>query len=139
MITPQELRIGNWIEWDDESHEQIQVEQITCNKDDSGEIQNWFVNGGLIEDFVPIPLTEEWLLKFGFASLGGGLFQKAPDHLPNYVIGISQVPGGTSRCQLYIGREPYGNFTATHIDYAHQLQNLFFALTGQELTPLVRN
>lgn len=61
-IKPQELRIGNWIEWDDDSHEQFQVESIKFQK------PNFFVNGGLLDDMLPIPLSEEWLIRFGKIS-----------------------------------------------------------------------
>jgi hypothetical protein len=130
MITPQELRIGNWLEWDDESHEQVQVEQITCNKDDSGEIQNWFVNGGLIEDFVLIPLTEEWLLKFGFNG--------------DSILG-TQTLYRLNGIEIWAFRNDktfmVDNIKRKKVElkFVHQLQNLYFALTGQELTPLVRN
>jgi len=64
-----ELRIGNWVEWEDDSHEQVQVLSLSYIMDsERKEITNYFINGGLIDDFLPIPLTEEWLLKFGFTK-----------------------------------------------------------------------
>jgi hypothetical protein len=69
----------------------------------------------------PIPLTEEWLFKLGFET----------DHIEwwNGIIclgifkdGIYYLP--TDQISFRIGKE---------IEYVHQLQNLYFALTGEEL------
>ena len=66
----------------------------------------------------PIPLTEEWLLKFGFEKLEGWddtfFFQ-----LNNVQITDYNVSG-----------YDYDSFNIRHV---HQLQNLYFALTGEEL------
>ena len=67
----------------------------------------------------PIPLTEEWLLKFGFNK-----FQ-------NRKIWIRK------RVRVYLHSKDgfcYGlSSSRTKIKYVHQLQNLYFALTGNEL------
>jgi hypothetical protein len=73
----------------------------------------------------PIPLTEEWLLKFGF-SLDEGITIRVSEFnwfsLSNLNIGyFYSVNGG----EYLIGKP---------IKYVHQLQNLYFALTGNELT-----
>jgi hypothetical protein len=65
----------------------------------------------------PIPLTEEWLLKFGFDKID---FQFIKN-------GIKLFP---IRDLYYRGNFPI----KSDIKYVHQLQNLFFALTGEELT-----
>lgn len=73
-----------------------------------------------IEDMKPIPLTEEWLVKFGFENgellvfEGYVLFKKFPDIITLEIDG---------------NRMPLHGFK-----YVHQLQNLYFALTGEELT-----
>jgi len=72
-----------------------------------------------LDCFEPIPLTEEWLLKFGFES------NPYQDRYENKVIQVecNKLRGYT---ELWIDGMP-------HIKYIHQLQNLYFALTGQEL------
>jgi hypothetical protein len=66
-------------------------------------------------DIKPIILTEEWLLKLGFDI---------------------NIPYGW----FYRGFKLNKNFSyeligdAIKIKYVHQLQNLYFALTGEELT-----
>ena len=67
----------------------------------------------------PIPLTEEWLLKFGF--------EKETDDY-----------WGTSNCDecfIYEAKEKCytGYINYVKLNYVHQLQNLIFALTGTEL------
>ena len=68
------------------------------------------------EMFEPIPLTEEWLLGFGFKRTDTVGF------LSNRKMG------------LFKGR---GRWRVLHhntaVRYVHQLQNLYFALTGEEL------
>lgn len=78
----------------------------------------------------PIPITEEWLLRFGF--------EKDEFH-DNYVI---ETKYGFNSIK-YIKEESewlYNNdrsdawcHSLTGIKHVHQLQNLYFALTGKEL------
>lgn len=79
-----------------------------------------------LHEVSPIPLTEELLLKFGVTRRGGNMFNTA-----------------NAKWGLY-AREGYFKWVwfsswAEHIleieiQYVHQLQNLYFALTGTELT-----
>lgn len=67
----------------------------------------------------PIPLTKEWLLKFGFDicnTVGG--FEKW--ELSNGFRLLDGKPPALKACQP--------------VQYVHQLQNLYFALTQTELT-----
>lgn len=69
-----------------------------------------------IATYEPIPLTEEWFYKFGF-SKSNGWFEKNGIELFNIA-------------DLY--------FRANHpikadVKFVHQLQNLYFALTNEEL------
>jgi len=79
-----------------------------------------------------IPLTEEWLLKFGFEkknhiwsdkSVSEGLFFKN-----KYFIEISL--DGFLFCELHYSGQGWFMKTIKHV---HQLQNLYFALVGSEL------
>ena len=71
------------------------------------------------DDLKPIPLTEEWLLKFGFDNLGA------------YGWGISYFHIRFRNIHKFYF--PIEN-RIVRIEYVHQLQNLYFALTGKELT-----
>ena len=63
-------------------------------------------------DIDSISLTEEWLLKFGFENNGIAFWNG---------VGLSKLSDG-----FY--------FMTTKIEFLHQLQTLYFALTGEELT-----
>jgi hypothetical protein len=71
------------------------------------------------EFVIPIPLTEEWLLKLGFDPEEDGYVH--PEE-PLFIIDsdLSHIWDAS--------------YTGAKIDNIHQLQNLFFALTGNELT-----
>ena len=76
------------------------------------------------DDFTPIPLTEEWLVKFGFEpyeNIGNRRFY----HIENFIV-ESSIPAAP--VYYTCGRE-----LICFIEYVHQLQNLYFALTGEEL------
>jgi hypothetical protein len=73
--------------------------------------------------FRPIPLTEEWLLKFGFEK-PAHIWCGDKFHLTNYDRDHS----------LWCVAMNKNNAIIANIRYLHQLQNLYFALTGEELT-----
>lgn len=110
-----ELRIGNLI--------------IYRIKDDLDERKDWFeiskidasdldvLQAGLDYDYQPIPLTEEWLLKFGYWKL---------DHKDAHFV----IKGHTIwKCNNLFMCEKNGII----IKSVHQLQNLYFALINNEL------
>jgi hypothetical protein len=107
-----ELRIGNWI-----AHEPT--------IDDWEEI---IVRPGTIiqceispDSFMPIPLTEEWLLNLGLTDLK----RKNEKHFKfNDFVYVLDY-GCVTYNGVIISRQD--------IKYVHQLQNLYFALTGEEL------
>ena len=121
----EELRLGNWIKAPTEVHNNIefQVYSITTDKDG----YNHFY-----DHCTPISITEEWLLKFGFEKEGEG-FRHEYWYINDFEIQIHgdkfplRIWGGESAPHLtqYIGHKT---------KYIHQLQNLYFALTGEELT-----
>jgi hypothetical protein len=84
-----------------------------------------------IHEFEPIPLTEGWLVRFGFGSHPVSNCIKIADRkylLVNleseYICLLNDSRGGDHQ-----------EFTVNKVcKYVHQLQNLFFAITGEELT-----
>ena len=71
------------------------------------------------DEYKPVPLAEEWLLKLGFYKLDGFYRLRS--------IVVSAIhPNGEFHFQM-------GNYPVSY-RYVHQLQNLYFALTGKELT-----
>jgi len=84
--------------------------------------------------YKPIPLTEEWLVKFGFIRQGSrNMWVK--DKL---CIDLKELPNirGEFIEGWYIGLKDLGNVlfhSFMKIEHVHQLQNLFYCLTGEEL------
>lgn len=114
-IKSKQLRIGNLVK---EGEVRIICDDLIFIKESSFSLEN----------FEPIPLTEEWLLKFGFAPKNNSspqTFHKIGQY--NFKVGKwkSNTSGISLICCNSLGR---------HIDYVHQLQNLYFALTNEELT-----
>jgi len=76
----------------------------------------------------PIPITKEWILKFGF---------KEPKYTSIYSIELKYDFNFTGYLDYNLETKSinlsYG-FWVTNCLYVHQLQNLYFALTGKELT-----
>jgi len=79
-----------------------------------------------ISDLSPIPLTEEWLFKFGFFR---------PFMPPIYEIVTSEMDKRFRIHKVDDNAFILGRYESTSIkiQYVHQLQNLYFALTGEEL------
>lgn len=85
------------------------------------------VEQGLME-FVPIPLTEDWLLKMGFELSGHQLGEE-------YSRGNFSMYYYNGDYPDYEGEILASCFNGNNVEikYIHQLQNLYFALTGEEL------
>ena len=78
-----------------------------------------------------IPLTEEWLLKFGFERFRGMYkpFELPGNYNPSFQITDEKTNGNEI---VYLTDCDDGRI-GNPILYVHQLQNLYFALTGKEL------
>jgi hypothetical protein len=117
-----ELRIGNLIQWESSGHTQavMKIDEIglhTC------------VNDVKIEDVLPIPITEGFLVKwFGFDKYDN------PNGTPSWCYSKA---GDVWIYQTWKDKEFFiRSFSVRfqkNITYIHQLQNLYFALTGEEL------
>ena len=79
-------------------------------------------------DLEPIPLTEEWLIKFGFDKQRDGSHQRN-----DFSIFLDK----RFRTNLYLQDNERNSFKwfgyECKVVHVHQLQNLFYALTGEEL------
>lgn len=109
------LRIGNYVEFADSvykvNHHTFSI--LAREKEN--------------HKYKPIPLTEEWLLKFGCVeSHKGEDFVNYWNQGKDFSIDI--VDGEIFNYRLY------ERYRTKSITYVHQLQNLYFALTGEELT-----
>lgn len=124
MIKIEELRIGNWVIWKDVLKDNHREELDPCEDEPyklcSYDEFEW------VHEFDPIPLTHEILLKCGFEE--GAWFL----HIPKcnlYFVWFSDT--GTVELEISEGTYSPGlNYECKHL---HQLQNLYYALTGKEL------
>lgn len=79
-----------------------------------------------IKRIQPIPLTEEWLVKFGFVKKSHSeCFLYEGDSFTLEEIGVGVF-------EYNLMDNDFSKLSP--IIYVHQLQNLYFALTGTELT-----
>lgn len=138
MINANELRIGNLVSNEFYEHFKTKIEVFSINdkginleiEDDIKwyEIVNRFIAPEYtFEKLYGIPLTEEWLLNFGFDEVYSSWYRIRYDHTCNFIgFDISKTDDKSMEGLRY-----YENYVK--IKYVHQLQNLFFALTGEEL------
>lgn len=78
----------------------------------------------------PIPLTEQWLIDFGFGKVQN-IYQRH-----NQIL-LDPESNGSYKVKFWthsISRAEPLYQSNLAIRYVHQLQNLYFALTGKELT-----
>lgn len=105
--------------------------------DDNGDVTKVFVlsNYGSCEinddimsgRYKPIPLTEEWLVKFRFVNFVIEYTQNT-----SFYVCIDENNGFANEGKLLIIQDGAPMFSSP-CKYVHQLQNLYFALTGEEL------
>jgi hypothetical protein len=103
-----ELRLDNWV-YDETLKQPIQVNSLITM---SAIADNPYL-------FKPEPLTDEWLLRFGFVKVFYG-FSRNDIAIYDRPEGYIPTIDGTRICK--------------HLLYVHQLQNLIFAIDHEELT-----
>lgn len=139
-----ELRIGNLVT--DEFYDSfksifvvdsVNEEGINLLIDDDGNYpeiaQRWICPEYKLDLLHPIPLTKEWLIEFGFDKYRGcyQIFLPNIQDKGAMYLSFENVSTIASLCDM---RERLETVNLTNVNYVHQLQNLYFALTGEELT-----
>lgn len=135
MIKASDLRIGNYVSYENEDNDTI-CEGIHY-------VEGFYkilIGNHLrpVDQCYPIPITEEWLLKFGFQLDNENL---VADIQKKYYLTLPIEGEADNQMQYRIntGTESFGNYTvegfwgSNNFKHVHQLQNLYFALTGEEL------
>ena len=84
---------------------------------------------GALQHCEPIPLTEDWLVKFGFEQGLSNHFRIDLGDSDKYYLLCNPVRNDWS--EVCVGIYSAGQAPTK---YVHQLQNLYFALTGEELS-----
>ena len=122
----EELRIGNYII----SHSITMYEVLGINDFKHGigarNLETSEIFGVSPDTSYGIPLTEEWLLKLGFERHKDVRYFYDKDLL---TVSVETGPHNPKGCVYFnswriLKKKP---------EYVHQLQNLYFALTGEEL------
>lgn len=138
-----EVRLGNYVSVF--TGNQLAIDKCMVNSIDSEGINAYhkdgfeeedYTEGGIWQDVYGIPLTEELLLKFGFKYY----YAKNPDngrefhtyYLTNDIFGHATIQWDYNDKYCYLDFE--GCMNSQKIKCVHTLQNLIFALTGEELT-----
>jgi hypothetical protein len=127
MITANELRIGNLVKWEEYilPIKSIDYESVYVKLNE--ELRIIYKTKYLylfINELESVPLTEERLLKFGFESKDGYLELYIHENLSIIYVGYLALFINGVMIQI----------NNTDSDKVHQLQNLYFALKGEELT-----
>ena len=113
MIKVNELRIGNIV-----------------SNGESVVVKLFMLYTGLDEfyvDYDPIELNEDWLLKFGFIESNNTEFHTYDKDKLSIHLKSKQYANGRTYFNSWCIIEK-------QIKHVHQLQNLYFALTGEELS-----
>lgn len=116
MIKPNEVRRKNLVEYDGRVFEIDGIAEVfpTLNSIEFGiGVVDW-------NNIRPIPLSEDMLLRFGFKKSYGEFTKEGF----SFRICSNEV----------FTDEEYNATKLCKVDSVHQLQNLFFSLTGEELT-----
>ena len=136
MIESKELRINNIV------YSNLEQKEVVLNG--VNKIHGMYGDSSFhsLDGFKPIPITEEWLLEFGFTPTTCSdkpIWSENYHDLTYYDLKLSKDKyTDLSLLSSYIENEnitvelfPYEVFK---YKYVHQLQNLYFALTNEELT-----
>jgi hypothetical protein len=126
-MTANELRIGNYVTKSLRSGNGRKIDSlIGC--EDIVRIHNFYNSSIYI--YEPIPITEEWLMKFGATKYNGNRF-----YLDLETKGVLQLFWNIGDDYFICEFNSCPNHICYFNDhkYVHQLQNLYFALTQKEL------
>ena len=110
-----ELRVDNWIHLDSMTDgTSVDLECGLFHMEEMGRSFKY--------KYSPIPLTEEWLVKFGFENIDTN--ENGGDNYWYLSKGDFMLDRSFQSLQMNTGFD---------LEHVHQLQNLYFALTGEEL------
>lgn len=155
-MNSEEIRIGNWLHHKDNWSYRQPDNGPFKEFDFQWQERDWLGIGesclDLKIDIEPIPITEEWLSKFGFLKIPNETYINGNQFLLQ-VTGEANENGSMNRDETWfdgIGDSSWirkdglktmsvnvlcrGNYVCNCANYVHQLQNIYFALTGNELT-----
>ncbi|MCK5605295.1 hypothetical protein KAR91_25610 [Candidatus Pacearchaeota archaeon] len=117
-----DLHVGYWynsVKWDKPVILTAEdIHELVCRADGAN------ISDYIDEMFTPIPLTEEWLIKFGFEKIIAHKDKRCIHYIINEIELLANINGDGIYDLLW---------GVCEIKYVHQLQNLYFCLFGKEL------
>ena len=129
-VKASELRIGNLVDLGNRIAKVIEINHLACVVVDLEETQD------TIEDYErtkPIPLTEDWLLKFGFVKQDYTMSGCDIYKLKNIIIMKSFINPERKHMGITMEGISPPTWSLKDLTHVHELQNLYFTLTGKEL------
>lgn len=112
MIKAIDVRIGNWVEAPGKGYVQIidgvSIDAITTN------------------GAKPIEITGDLLLALGFVQRGGSEIYDFKGSDFAYHLGVRRVT-------IFHPGNAFWHWLGSHINYVHQIQNLYYCLIGKDL------
>jgi len=129
-MTANELRIGNWVNCtgiDIDTEEEFSMDCEVVSIPNKLEADYMFDVDFPSEDnssVEPIPLTDKWLVKFGF---------DVDNKMDEDRTLVYELNAKGFSIEFEHGNDCFLECIGVDILYVHQLQNLYFALTGEEL------
>jgi hypothetical protein len=134
-VSVTDLRVGNFVK--DEVLGLCEIESIFKQGQVEVSVKNVALDGKIgkryfilnTDSIKPIPLTEEWLLKFGFSVIN----ENSAGKRYGYVIG--GIFSSDLTFSFWKTTKESGKFFRRDLELksVHQLQNVYFALIGSEL------
>ena len=118
-----DLKIGNFVNWNGPMLTEFAIISSISTEEVSFRCGDY----GLMEEIQPIPLTEQWLKDFGFEK-----------ELDNSMVkgDIAIFLDRRFKTNLFLRDNQENKWFSfnSKVEYVHQIQNLYFSLTGSELT-----
>jgi hypothetical protein len=133
MIDPSSLRLGNYI-----LHKKgVRIFPVKCSLEHFELLAK-----GMAKDMFSIALKADVLKKCGFIE--NGKYYQLPD-VREFILTLPIKGNNSNEIRAYVGNnsEPYARATVNeliitnNIHQLHQLQNLYYALTGAELDVVI--
>ncbi|MDO6389030.1 hypothetical protein Q4E40_02740 [Pontibacter sp. BT731] len=136
MLKDTELRLGNILQMEDDPEERVRVADIYKGVVNVKPLHpNSFEHEYPLDYLQGVPITEEELTRMGFKKDNRTLWLVVNGG--DYYIELDKVRGEwyPDYCQCpEFSSVPEQRINLSAIQYMHQLQNLYYVLTGEELT-----
>jgi hypothetical protein len=134
-----EFRIGNLVVVNDIIYKVLGIDEDSLMVEPTIDFEH-LISMERTNRFQPIQLTEEWVLKFGFKEI-----KRYSHDFEEIIYSKSIIVGSENHCEGLLISMPFkvgfiGDYLSDEeytlnidINNVHQLQNLYFALTNEEL------